>query len=104
MAEYLIKHTGMPEEYYLKSVQSEHGEDPKRGEKWKKENRDKKIPKGSSTATWVKDEQFARYFQSRKEAENMIKSHPVLRFAQVIEVCNKLKGGKTGAKENRAAG
>lgn len=90
MAEYLIKHSQLPEEYYLKSVKREREEEPcfkKRGRKWKNaESRDEIIPKGSSTATWVKDEQFARYFQSRKEAEDMIKAHPVLRFAQVIEV------------------
>lgn len=90
MAEYLIKHSQLNEEYYLKSVQRERSNEPeykKRGTKWKNaESRDEIIPKGASTAIWTKDETLARYFQSRKEAENVIKAHPVLRFAQVIEV------------------
>lgn len=90
MAEYLIKHSQIDEEYYLKDVKRERSNEPMfkaRGRKWKNvESRDEINPRGASTATWTKDETLARYFQSRKEAERMIKEYPVLRFAKVIEV------------------
>lgn len=91
MAEYLIKHTGMQEEYYLKEVRRERSKDlqpivHKRGRKWKcVKSEDEITPRGESIATWTPDETMAQYFRSRKEAENMIIRNPVLRFAVIIE-------------------
>ena len=91
MAEYLIKHTGMQEEYYLKDVTKERLKDPEpvhshKGRKWKcVESREEITPRGENVATWTQDETQAQYFGSRKEAEKLIKKWPVLRFASIIE-------------------
>ena len=94
--EFIIKNAGIRHEnYYLKEVKQDvmrisnpvsYGMPKNRGRKWKcVETRKEENPKGGMTSVWVKDETQAKYFQSRKEAEQMIEDWGVLRNAIIVE-------------------
>lgn len=106
--EYLIRNGAVKEEVYLKGVtrekprdllgEWEYGRSPgRRRRKWKcvKDDSNQK-PRGSVTATWVRDETQAKYFSSKKAAQKYIQGEnkderedkdrkSVLRFAVVVE-------------------
>lgn len=91
MAEYVIRHTEMQDDYFLKEVKKERSKDlqpvhSKRGRKGKcVESTEEITPRGESIATWTKDLTQAKYYGSRKDAETTIRRWPVLRFAEIVE-------------------
>lgn len=90
MAEYVIKHAGVEEDYYLKDVRKERLKDLQPVHSLKKPGRPRKnpeeeTPRGESIATWTKDLTSAMYFQSMKQAKELIEKWPVLRFAVILE-------------------